>query len=149
MVHKENINNYISLSADSPENTFSSEVMLQKYSKGMGAIGLPGDLSSSSRFVRAAFTKFNALKKSNEDEEISQTFHILESVFQVEGCVNTDGLFEKTQYTSVANLDFLIYYYKTYENSRITAVKMKKDYFTADSLIRFPLKFKEDIFFEN
>ena len=50
------LNNYMHLSPRQPENTFAPDVPLQAYSRGMGALGLPGDLSSGSRFVRAAFT---------------------------------------------------------------------------------------------
>ena len=41
---------------------------LEKYSRGMGAIGLPGDLSSQSRFIRAAFVKMNSVSKEEEKE---------------------------------------------------------------------------------
>ncbi len=59
------LNNYMYLSPKSPENKFSKELDLSLYSRGMGAIGLPGDLSSQSRFIRVAYTKLNSffLKK--------------------------------------------------------------------------------------
>ena len=47
-----NLNNYMNLSVKTPENTFSKDLELDTYSRGMGAIGLPGDLSSSSRFAK-------------------------------------------------------------------------------------------------
>ena len=52
----------------------------------MGAIGLPGDLSSQSRFVRVAFVKMNAVSGDSESESVSQFFHILGSVDQQRGC---------------------------------------------------------------
>ena len=51
------LNNYMYLSPKQPENTFCENLALDAYSRGMGGLGLPGDLSSSSRFVRVAFTK--------------------------------------------------------------------------------------------
>ena len=48
----------------------------------MGALGLPGDLSSQSRFVRAAFVKLNSVSGDSEEESVSQFFHILGSVDQ-------------------------------------------------------------------
>ncbi|MCM1136938.1 MAG: choloylglycine hydrolase, partial [Clostridium sp.] len=48
------LNNYMHLSPKGPENRFSDKLDLHAYSRGMGALGLPGDLSSASRFVRAA-----------------------------------------------------------------------------------------------
>ena len=55
-----NLNNYMHLSPRSPENTFSDKLKLHCYSRGMGGMGLPGDLSSQSRFVRVAFTALNS-----------------------------------------------------------------------------------------
>lgn len=52
----------------------------------MGALGLPGDLSSASRFVRAAFVRMNAVSGDSEEESVSQFFHILGSVEQQRGC---------------------------------------------------------------
>ena len=59
------LNQYMGLSPRQPENTFSGELALTPYSRGMGAIGLPGDLSSTSRFAKVAFTKlqFQAIAK--------------------------------------------------------------------------------------
>ena len=54
------LNDFRGLSPKQPENTFSDKLDLTSYSRGMGAMGLPGDLSSQSRFVRAAFVKMNS-----------------------------------------------------------------------------------------
>lgn len=51
------LNNYMHLSPQSPENHFSDRLPLYAYSRGMGALGLPGDLSSQSRFIRGRFHK--------------------------------------------------------------------------------------------
>jgi choloylglycine hydrolase len=56
-----NLNNYLNLSAQEPENRFSDKIDLKPCSRGMGALGLPGDWSSPSRFVRAAFVKLNSV----------------------------------------------------------------------------------------
>lgn len=135
-----NLNNYMGLSPKSPKNTFSDKLELNMYSRGMGAMGLPGDLSSQSRFVRAAFTKMNSQSGSSESESISQFFHILGSVDQQRGCCEVaEGKYEITIYTSCCNADKGIYYYTTYENSRITGVDMNKENLDSDSLIIYPL----------
>lgn len=82
-----NLSNYLNLTPWEPENHFSSQLDLTTYCKGMGALGLPGDLSSVSRFVRAAFTRLNAVSGPSEAESVSQFFHILGSVAQSRGCV--------------------------------------------------------------
>ena len=56
-----NLNNYMSLTREEPETRFAEGFDFNKYSRGMGAIGLPGDLSSMSRFVRGAFTSASTL----------------------------------------------------------------------------------------
>ncbi|MGN0630574.1 MAG: choloylglycine hydrolase, partial [Ruminococcus sp.] len=80
------LNNYMNLSPKSPENSFSKGLPLSAYSRGMGAMGLPGDLSSQSRFVRVSFVKMNSVSGDSENESVSQFFHILGSVDQQRGC---------------------------------------------------------------
>ena len=135
-----NLNNYMNLSPKSPKNNFSDNLNLNMYSRGMGAIGLPGDLSSQSRFVRAAFVKTNSLSGETESESVSQFFHILGAVEQQKGCCEvTDGKFEYTIYTSCCNGDKGIYYYTAYENHQITGVDMNKENLNSDKLICYPL----------
>ena len=101
--HMEHLKNYLNLTSSEPNNRFAPSIDLTPYSRGMGAIGLPGDLSSSSRFVRAAFTKLNSRCHDSESASISQFFHILGSVVQQDGCVKVGNAYEKTVYTSCCN----------------------------------------------
>ncbi len=143
------LQNYMKLSPKSPCNHFSDKLELIPYSRGMGTIGLPGDLTSSSRFVRAAFTKLNSVAKDDENSSVGQFFHILGSVEQVRGCCLVDDKYEITSYSSCINADRGIYYYTTYENRRISAVEMQKENIDISSLIRFPIVRSEDICFQN
>ena len=136
-----NLNNYRGLSVDNPENRFSEQLELNAYSRGMGAIGLPGDLSSASRFVRVAFTKMNSLSADDEKSSVSQFFHILGSVDQQRGCCRlADGKYEISIYTSCCNADKGIYYYKTYDNHSIVGVDMNREELDGAALISYPLK---------
>lgn len=144
------LNNYMALSPDTPENTFAKEVELNTYSRGMGAIGLPGDLSSQSRFIRAAFVANNSLSGEGEEESLSQFFHILKSVEQQRGCCKlSDGSFEITLYSSCCNADKGIYYYTTYSNGAVTAVNMHNEKLDSDTLSSYPLRTKMRIDREN
>ena len=144
------LNNYIHLSPKSPQNSFSDKLPLHTYSRGMGALGLPGDLSSQSRFIRVAFTKMNSVSGSSENESVSQFFHILGSVDQQRGCCDVgDGKYEITLYTSCCNTDKGIYYYTTYENHQITAVNMHSENLDGKKLIRYPLILGEQIKMQN
>ena len=134
------LNNYMALSPESPKNTFAPDAPLTTYSRGMGAMGLPGDLSSQSRFVRVAFTRAHSLCKSTEESRVNQFFHILTSVEQQRGCCSLgDGKYEITLYSSCCNATRGIYYYTTYDNRQITAVDMHKENLDGDVLIRYPL----------
>ena len=144
------LNKYMQLSSKSPENRFSEELNLEKYSRGMGAIGLPGDLSSQSRFVRVAFVKMNSKSSDTEEESVSQFFHILNSVDQQRGCCELDdGKYEITIYTSCCNASRGIYYYTTYNNHQITAIDMNKEELESENLIRYPIILNEQIKFQN
>ncbi len=142
--HMTHLREYLNLTCQEPENRFGTE--LQPISKGMGALGLPGDLSSVSRFVRAAFVKTNSLSGEGETESVSQFFHILGAVEHQRGCVRLhDGLQEITVYTSCINTDKGIYYYTTYDNCCISAVDMHKCDLDETDIFRYPLA-KEMIF---
>lgn len=144
------LNNYMHLSTKDPRNHFSDKLPLHAYGRGMGALGLPGDLSSQSRFVRAAFVKMNSVSGASEAESVSQFFHILGSVDQQRGCCDVgDGKYEITIYTSCCNADKGIYYYTTYENHQITAVSMHKENLDDALLIRYPLIQGEQIKMQN
>lgn len=147
--HMYNLSNYLNLTHEEPVNRFTNQLDLAPYSNGMGAIGLPGDLSSSSRFIKAAFTKLNSVSGDTEDESLSQFFHILGSVAQQRGCVKVNGQYEKTVYTSCCNTSKGIYYYTTYENSQITAVSLIQEDLNASALVRFPLRKQQQIYREN
>lgn len=125
--HMQRLCDFMNLSRDPAQNRFSSELPLLSYSRGMGAMGLPGDLSSSSRFIRAAFARANSVCEADEASSVSQLFHLLDFVAFPRGCVRLEnGLFEITVYSSCMNLEKGIYYYKTYESSCVKQAKMKE-----------------------
>ena len=137
-----NLNNYMQLAVENRSNTFSENLKLNQYSRGMGGMGMPGDLSSQSRFVRVAFVKMNSLSGDSEDESVSQFFHILGSVDQQKGCCKLgEDKYEITLYTSCCNTDKGIYYYNTYGNHQISAVDMHKEDLDGEKLYTYaPIK---------
>lgn len=147
--HMHNLANYLNLTRNEPKNRFAEHIQLTPYSRGMGAIGLPGDLSSASRFIKATFTKCNSVCEETETASVSQFFHILQSVAQQKGCVKIKDSYEKTVYSGCCNTDQGIYYYTTYENNQITAVRMFHENLDSDKLLCFPLITKQQIHFEN
>lgn len=145
-----NLNNYMHLAVDNRDNTFSKDLELHAYSRGMGGMGLPGDLSSQSRFVRVAFVKMNSLSGDSEEESVSQFFHILGSVDQQRGCCKLgEGKYEITLYTSCCNADQGIYYYTTYDNHQISGVDMHKENLDGEKLITYAPVKGEQIHMQN
>ena len=113
-------------------------------------MGLPGDLSSASRFAKVAFTKMNSVSEDGEEESVSQFFHILGSVDQQRGCCEVEeGKYEITIYTSCCNATKGIYYYTTYNNHQITAVDMHREKLDGDKLVRYPLITGEQVNYQN
>lgn len=148
--HMFNLNNYMRLTNGEPENTFGGKLELKTYSRGMGAVGLPGDASSASRFVKAAFVKMNSVSGDSEGESVSQFFHILKAVEMQRGCVQLGkDIYEITVYSSCCNTDRGIYYYTTYDNGSICAVDMHKEDLQGSTLTSYPLKKEQDIEYQN
>ena len=139
-----NLNNYSYLSNKQPENTFGN-VPLQNYSRGMGALGLPGDASSISRFVRASF-----IAQQSTSDDFNQFFHILHSVEQQKGiCEVKENAYEYTIYSSCCDLENKIYMYTTYHNHQIHAVNLFHENLDQKHLVSYPLCDQEEVHTQN
>ena len=147
------LHDYLNLSATEPTNQFSPALDLKPYCHGLGAHGLPGDLSSGSRFVKAAFTRLNSVSAPDELSSVSQFFHILHSVDQPRGSSRfgtpDDPKYEITIYSSCCNLRTGVYYYTCYDNHQITAVDLHRVDLDGTDLSRYPLITTEQIARQN
>ncbi len=144
------LNDYRNITPGVRVSTFADGLSLEEYSRGMGALGIPGDLSSGSRFVKAAFTRMNSVSDFSEEASVSQFFHILTSVEQQRGCCRLGPeAFEITIYSSCCNMEKGIYYYRTYDNSRTTAVDMHLEDLDSDQVIAYPLVTGSQILYQN
>lgn len=123
--HAMNINNYMSLHEGKSENKISKNLKFDNYSLGLGALGLPGDYSSASRFVRAVYIKEKSPLCQSEKESVNQFFHILLGVSMPKGCLLAkNGESEYTRYSCCCNIKEGVYYYNTYDNLAIRSVDM-------------------------
>ncbi|MCH5155602.1 MAG: choloylglycine hydrolase [Clostridiales bacterium] len=144
------LNNYLAVSPKPPSVGFSDKIKFDMYSRGMGGLGLPGDLSSSSRFVRAAFTMLNSPTYDNTEQSVNQFFHILGAVDQTRGCCIMDnGHCEVTIYTTCFDVTKGVLYYTSYDNRQISAVDMNKVNTEGTALIRFPMIKDSHILMQN
>lgn len=136
----QHLSNFLHLTSDPPEDRFSRQGLLRPGSRGLGAVGLPGDFSSASRFVRAAFVRLNSVCGGTEQARVSQFFHILGAAVQPMGSVRLEnGVFERTVYSSCCNTERGIYYYSTYESSSLSAVDMYAENLNGTALSNYPM----------
>lgn len=147
--HLHNLSNFMNLTVQEPVDRFGKNTNLQPYSLGMGAIGLPGDFSSASRFIRCAFIKENSLYGDTEDQRVSQAFHILDSVSQFDGCTETSHGYEKTLYSICCNATKGIFYYTTYNNRQILAIDLHQEDLNGHKPITYSLITKQQILYQN
>lgn len=139
--HKENIINYINLNNKDAINNLNPAINFTPNSYGQGAIGLPGDYSSSSRFIRCFFNKSYLKINDNELENIIQFFKCLESVSMINGCVLTNYGYEYTRYTSCINTTKGILYYKTYSNPQIYSLSLDKENLESTNIITYSFNY--------
>ncbi len=148
--HLENLKNYRNLTADYPPSRFSAGLPLEACGVGLGGLGLPGDASSASRFVRAAFLRWNQDCPQEPAAAVSQVFHILDAVAMVRGSVRTaDGNWDMTTYACCMDAERGIYYYKTYENSRLQAVSLGKENLDGTELVCYELENTQQVHWVN
>ncbi len=146
----QNLVGYRNLTASEVESRFADGVSLPTYCRGLGAVGLPGDWSSPSRFVRAAFVRANARSSECESDSVNQFFHMLTSVEMPRGCVRVHGdVDDITVYSSCMNQSRGIYYYTTYGNRQITAVDMHRCDLDSCRLTSYQMRKESSILFEN
>ncbi len=148
MMH--DLSRFRDLTPNPSENRFSDQVEFPVYCQGLGAIGLPGDYSSPSRFVKASFVKLNSVSGTSEAECVSQFFHILKSVEFPRGCVRLGkGLSDITVYSACCNQDKGIYYYTTYDNCQVCAVDLHREELEGREVVAYPLEKELKIRFQN
>lgn len=132
------LSHFMGITNQEAENHFAKSLDIHAYSRGMGGMGLPGDFSSSSRFVRATFVKMNAVTGETEQEGVSQCFHILAAVEQPCGSVElAPGVYEKTIYSACFNMDAGIYYCRTYDDFQTIAIDMHQENLEGSQLVSY------------
>ncbi len=151
--HAENIKKYINTKPDYYSGSkFANGLEIKANSNGIGTSSLPGGLNSQDRFIRAAFTCLNSISKNNEIDEVNQFFHILKSVEQTRGqVICLENLYEITLYSSAISSKTLTYYYTTYDNSQINAIKLNAKNINLDNnqLFVYELANKININYQN
>lgn len=127
--HLSNLSNYINLTPVNPAPHKMADFMVNPIGHGNGFLGLPGDFTPPSRFVRAAFFKATAPMLPTARQTMLQCFHILNN-FDIPIGMNfpkneIPDLPSATQWTSVIDLTNKVVYYKTFDNNNIRMIDLK------------------------
>lgn len=128
--HLTNLSNYINLTPVNPPAKEMYKFKVNPIGHGNGFLGLPGDFTPPSRFVRAAFFKSTAPILATPRETMLQCFHILNN-FDIPIGMNfpkneIPDLPSATQWTSVIDLTNKEVYYKTFYNNAIRKIDLKE-----------------------
>lgn len=126
-----NLRNYINLDAHDKTDKLLNGLKLEPTGVGSGMLGLPGDWTPPSRFVRVAYALDAALPVGNASEAINLAEHLLNIVDIPKGAIKESPaplihLEGYAQWVVMKDLTNLILYYKTYENTAWKMVDLKK-----------------------
>jgi choloylglycine hydrolase len=128
--HMTNLQNYINLTVKDVDSTKLGPITLPAFGSGSGLHGMPGDFTPPSRFVRAAIFGQSAPESATADEAVMSAFHILNNFDIPKGSVQNSAIGatvdEVTEWTSVADLKNLRWYYRTHEDQSIHMVDLKQ-----------------------
>ncbi|KRM87852.1 choloylglycine hydrolase [Lacticaseibacillus thailandensis DSM 22698 = JCM 13996] len=143
--HRQNLGNYVQLSNGSAPDRQFSDYTAREIGPGSGALGLPGDYTSTSRFVRAAFMRANAPRVPDADAA-NTVNHLLEPFDiprNIKGQAN--GEFDYTQYRGYMQMSNGTYYFQPYQNSNLSAVRLTEALLNKDAVTTFPVARKQDV----
>jgi choloylglycine hydrolase len=147
--HLTNLRNYVNLT---PKNVLTSDFdgpRLSQFGQGSGMLGLPGDFTPPSRFVRAVALGHSALPGKTGDEAVRAAFHILDSFDIPLGAVrSTEGSgvpYEFTQWTSASDTKRRSFYFQSYDNRRVRRVDLLEANLDATEVVTLPLRAESDV----
>lgn len=128
--HMTHLRNFLNLTPYNAKPMKLNGISLEPLGEGTGLVGLPGDFTPPSRFIRAALFSANAVPSANANDAIFQLFHILNqfdiplgSVKSVNGNTTVN---EETQMICARDPQSLKYYFKSYNNQTINVVDLTR-----------------------
>ncbi|HEY1779992.1 MAG TPA: choloylglycine hydrolase family protein [Roseiarcus sp.] len=150
--HMTNLRNYVNFSLDNHPPIKLGSVKLEPFGQGSGMLGMPGDFTPPSRFVRAVAFSQSVLEPKTGDEAVLTAFHILNnfdipkgSAREAEKDEHGNILADYTLWTAASDLKTKRYYFRTYEDSRIRMVDLMKMDLNAKDLVAFSMHGEEAI----
>lgn len=124
--HMTNLRNYIAVGTNNIDKGKIGRLELQALGAGNAMLGIPGDLSPPSRFVRAAFFSATAVQSPNAEEGVKQLFHLLNNFDIPRGMARTDSVADYTEITTARDPQNLRFYWRSHDHQTIRMIDMKQ-----------------------
>lgn len=144
--HMTNLRNYLNFSIDSAPPVKLGPITLTATGQGSGMLGLPGDFTPPSRFVRAVAFSQSVLPSKTGDDAVLEAFHILNQFDIPKGAArdrekdsNGNVIADYTLWTAASDLKQLRYYFRTYENSQIRMLDLMKMEIDGPDIVTVPM----------
>jgi choloylglycine hydrolase len=129
--HLTQLNNFTNLSAKNPAPIKMGDMTFEAQSSSAGMVGLPGDMTSVSRFVRAFFMVANVPKDMTTTQQVGTAFHFLNNFDIPPGMIELGGNYgggtsgyEITYWSSVSDLKNKVFYIRTFQNTNVQSISM-------------------------
>lgn len=126
-----NLNNYVNLAPGTAGPIKMGPITLRAFGAGSGLLGLPGDFTPPSRFVRAAFLQTYSIQQDTSYDSVLQAFHILNNFDVPLGTEFPVGKYpvnmpSATQWTIATDMHDRIVYYHTMYNRTLRSIDINK-----------------------
>jgi choloylglycine hydrolase len=148
--HMTNLRNYVNLSVNNSAPAKIGPVTLQPIGMGSGMLGVPGDFTPPSRFVRAAIYSASVLPSTTGDEAVQQAFHVLNQFDIPKGAARDhekdehgNVVADYTIWTSANDLKAKRFFIRTYDNSQIRSIDLMTQDLDAKDIVTYSIKGKE------
>jgi choloylglycine hydrolase len=150
--HMNNLRNYLNFSMTNASPVKLGSVTLKPFGQGSGMLGMPGDFTPPSRFVRAVAFSQSVMPSATGNDAVLEAFHILNQFDIPKGAAREHEkdehgniLADYTIWTSAIDLKAKKFYFRTYENSRIRVVDLMKMNLDAKDITKISMKGDEVI----
>jgi choloylglycine hydrolase len=150
--HMTNLRNYINFSMTNVPPISLGPVVLKPFGQGTGMLGMPGDFTPPSRFVRAVAFSQSVLPSKTGRDAVIEAFHILNQFDIPRGAAREhekdehgNVLADYTIWTSAIDLKATQYFFRTYENSAIRMVDLMTMDLDAKDIVKMSIKGDEVI----
>ncbi len=147
-----NLRNYLNFSLKDLPPVKVGSVTLAPFGQGSGMLGLPGDFTPPSRFVRAVAFSQSVLPSQTGYEAVLQAFHVLNDFDIPKGASRAPDkdaqgniVADHTIWTSASDLKAKRFYFRSYENSEIRMVDLTKQKLDGKDIVTWSMKGDEVI----